>query len=665
MRNTLFYFLLVVVTFSTPRFAEGQESLSVLSDQTYYPGTISYFFEADRDANYSISDITSLDDKNFHKLDSKILNERASYNPIWVKFDIENNLGEELYLDIGNTFYTWNAEIYMVDSDGNVSETESAGTFVDINKHKVFNHFVVPLDINSGQRYSIYIKYTSESPRIHVLRVGTLKALIKELRFEEYAFGGILALISGMFLYNLFLYFSIKDRIYLYYLFHLITALLNISFINGHSLFEDPWFWEHPYAWVAFGYLSVTLFTDKYLQLKANARKLRIAIWTITGILFLLVPVMTLFGVMDRITLKSIWHLFTIVYSLLILATGVYLWIRGYKVARFYVLGWSATLASLIAFILLLQGVLPINNFTLYSTFFGVSLEVILFAFALGDNINLLKQEHEEAQQKNLALMTSYNEELEKRVAEKSRALQLSQQQLINSEKMASLGMMAGGISHEINNPLNIIQGGVFYFKNNIDEAGGEPTEDDKEVIESMNSSIQRVAHIVKALNVYNRYNEFTYSSCDLHYILDASLSLFADKMENVMVIKNFDKDSKLIRSDEGKLHQVFMNIYSNCLDAINYDGKIEISTKFEANEISISIMDNGTGIPQKVMKNIFDPFFTTKETGKGTGLGLSITQNLVIELGGSIKVNSEEGVGAEVVIQLFQPEYIQVEVVK
>lgn len=661
MRNLFICFSICILISHSYTNARG-ESLELISisnqGESVYPTEFSFFFK-DTTNSLSISDVLELDVSDFDPIGNKIFNERASSAPIWIRFQIKNELEESVYIDLGNAFYTWNAEIFIVNNNAPLPNSVHTGTFSGSTEHKISNHFIAPLNIENGEEYTVFVKLYSEAPKIHVFKIGTLKHLIKEIRVDEYAVGGFITLIICMFLYNLFLYISVRESIYLFYLFHLTTALFNTTFINGNSFFTDTWFWEYLSVWVSLGYLSVTLFTDKYLQLKVNAPKLRIAIWSLTIIIVVIIPLLLLIGASDRITLNSILQLFTIIFSVLILSTGMYLWIKGHRFARFYVLGWSATLLSLIMFILLLNGIIPINDFTMHSTYLGVALEALLFAFALGDRINALKQETEQAQLENLELVTSYNEKLEKSVEEKTRALNLSQQQLINSEKMASLGMMAGGISHEINNPLNIIQGGVFHFKNNLEESGNGTSEEDFEVLDSMTDSIQRVARIVKALNVYNRFNEVSLSGCDIHYILDGSISLFQDRLDDIEIVKEYDTTGKIVKCDEGKLHQVFMNIISNSVDAIFGKGRITITTTFSDNELKIVISDDGPGIPNDSLQKIFDPFYTTKGLGKGTGLGLSITQNIVIELGGSIEVSSQEGEGASFIISFYNPEFV------
>lgn len=661
MRNLFICFSICILISHSYTAARG-ESLELISisnqGESVYPTEFSSFFK-DTTNSLSIRDVLELDASDFNPIGNKIFNERASNAPIWIRFHIKNELEESVYIDLGNAFYTWNAEIFIVNNNAPLPNPVHTGTFSGSTEHKISNHFIAPLDIERGQEYTVFVKLYSEAPKIHVFKVGTLKHLIKELRVDEYAVGGFITLIICMFLYNLFLYISVRESIYLFYLFHLTTALFNTTFINGNSFFTDTWFWEFLSVWVSLGYLSVTLFTDKYLQLKVNAPRLRLAIWSLTATIVVIIPLLLLIGASDRITLNSILQLFTIIFSVLILSTGTYLWIKGHRFARFYVLGWSATLLSLIMFILLLNGVIPINDFTMHSTYLGVALEALLFAFALGDRINALKEETEQAQLKNLELVTSYNEKLEKSVEEKTRALNLSQQQLINSEKMASLGMMAGGISHEINNPLNIIQGGVFHFKNNLEESGNGTSEEDFEVIDSMTDSIQRVARIVKALNVYNRFNEVSLSDCDIDYILDGSISLFQDRLADIEIVKEYEASGKIVKCDEGKLHQVFMNIISNSVDAITGKGRITITTTFSENEVKVVISDDGPGIPNDSLQKIFDPFYTTKGLGKGTGLGLSITQNIVIELGGSIEVSSQEGEGASFIISFYNPEFV------
>lgn len=241
------------------------------------------------------------------------------------------------------------------------------------------------------------------------------------------------------------------------------------------------------------------------------------------------------------------------------------------------------------------------------------------------------------------------NEELQSQTEELAVTLtnlQQSQEKLIEAEKMASLGILSAGVAHEINNPLNFIQGGLLgltdYFKQK---------ELNKEEIEpflyAINEGVQRASTIVKSLNHFSRKGKGFNDKCNIHDILENCLVILHNQTKHhIEIEKDFTNEECMLKGNESKLHQVFLNLITNAIQSIEEYGKIILKTKVIDQQIQIAITDTGCGIPECAIKEIYNPFFTTKEPGKGTGLGLSITYNIIQEHKGDINVESEAGKG-------------------
>ncbi|MCU0543169.1 MAG: PAS domain S-box protein [Oscillatoriaceae cyanobacterium Prado104] len=277
--------------------------------------------------------------------------------------------------------------------------------------------------------------------------------------------------------------------------------------------------------------------------------------------------------------------------------------------------------------------------------------------------------------------------------------LQRTQSQLIQSEKMSSLGQLVAGVAHEINNPVNFIYGNLTHAKEYTQELlytielyqkhYPEPVPEIREEIEnieldflvedlpkllsSMKVGADRIQQIVASLRTFSRMDEAEMKAVNIHDGIDSTLMILQHRLKakhdrpEIQVIKEYGK-LPLVECYAGQLNQVFMNILSNALDALEerdarrsaeeikqQPSRIRISTEILTfDRVIIRIADNGPGIPENVGTRLFDPFFTTKPVGKGTGMGLSISYQIVTERhGGSLYCNSAPGVGAEFAIEI------------
>lgn len=274
----------------------------------------------------------------------------------------------------------------------------------------------------------------------------------------------------------------------------------------------------------------------------------------------------------------------------------------------------------------------------------------------IADLETLVKERTEELETTNEEL-TATNEELfgqREELEEAISSLHKTQKQLIQSEKMASLGVLAAGVAHEINNPLNFINGGVAGLENYIHDHLQEHAPEMAPMLEGIQVGVKRASEIVTSLNHYSRQEGTPLIPCDIHAIIDNCLVMLASRFKyKIEVQKIYSEKPYTLLCHEGKLHQAILNILANAEQAIEIKGTIIITTNVSGNKLIVSITDTGCGISQENLLRITDPFFTTKEPGKGTGLGLSITYNIIQEFNGTIEFESQPGIGTKVVITL------------
>lgn len=232
--------------------------------------------------------------------------------------------------------------------------------------------------------------------------------------------------------------------------------------------------------------------------------------------------------------------------------------------------------------------------------------------------------------------------------------LKETQLQLINSEKMASLGQLVAGVAHEINTPVASIKSNNEILTKLIDKIENDEI---KEMFTQINSidkeAIERISKIVTSLKKFVRLDEAELQEADINKEMDLTLEIIRHETKNKVEIEKHYGDIPLIKCYPNMLNQVFTNILINACQAIKDFGKITITTECIDKKLIIRIKDNGVGIPRENLDKIFTVGYTTKGVGVGTGLGLAISQKIIAKHNGEIRVNSEVGVGTEFVITL------------
>ncbi len=279
------------------------------------------------------------------------------------------------------------------------------------------------------------------------------------------------------------------------------------------------------------------------------------------------------------------------------------------------------------------------------------------------------------AQKKTDQRLTATNQKIDQQNEEihiKSRALEKNlddllraQQQLIQSEKMASLGLLTAGIAHEINNPINFIGVGITALEKKIgrlrDHVRGGSMSEMKETRNQINQLVQdikigasRTEEIVSSLKTFSHHDEAELKVSNINDGIESTLVLLNSRIKNrIEIIRNLDKNLPKLLCYPGQLNQVFMNLLTNAADAIKENGRITITTAQVNNHVEVKIADTGSGIPDAVREKIFEPFFTTKGIGAGTGLGLSISYGIIRQHKGTITISSQEEKGTEFIITL------------
>lgn len=537
--------------------------------------------------------------------------------------------------------------------------------------------------------------------------------IIKENKIKDAFYLFFAGIFVSIILYNLFLFVSLGDALYLLYIIATVfIGLVQLHF--GGKLTE--WFYGRQSALAvydthilgALSGVSTILFANAFLHSKRYCNWVyKISLGSIS--LYTLSLILLLFS-LPTISYQII-NLNASV-SLLLVVASIYAIKRGNRQAKFFLFAWSFFLLGVTVFALKDFGILPFNAFTNFALPVGSVVEILLLSFALADRINVLKQEKELSQQQafvamkeNERLVKEQNIQLEKKVQERTSDLEnrntelhtamndlrMTQQQLVESEKLASIGQMTAGIAHEINNPINFVQSNVGPLKRDIDEilellSQLAQIDENKDLLEQVNSlkeqytkldvdylkqeiqqllngiedGSKRTAEIVKGLRVFSRMDRNELVSADINECLHSTLVVMKN-MTKAEVTLNVELGENIPRINcyPGKLSQVFMNLVTNAVQATRIPGRqpkdriIDVRSSFKDHKICVEIHDNGNGIPTEIQHKIFEPFFTTKDVGEGTGLGLGIVAGIVGEHSGNLTFTSNPFDGTTFLITL------------
>ncbi|MDF1550334.1 MAG: sensor histidine kinase, partial [Bacteroidales bacterium] len=495
--------------------------------------------------------------------------------------------------------------------------------------------------------------------------------LSKERDIGNYLTAGFVGLMLIIFLYSLFIYISTKDHIYIWYLGYLLLMAISMPYANSHPFiqnldflfFDKQWWNSYFIVWHSPVYFFVGMFCIKYLNLKEKLPISYKIIITEIVLLSVVSPLLNVF-VLD---LEKIINAFQVVVLLLYLTciiTAYYMMFKGSKYARFYVLGWTFMIVHVFIFFATVNGYFPYNNFSRNALYFGVGLEVWMFSLALGDRINLIRLEKEQAQEQYIELVNSQNELLQVKVKERTTRLEeaLEEIEAANSELMAQADQLAESnkakdklfsiIGHDLKSPiasLKVILELVVSKSIDAEEFG--------RIAKKFELKIDNVLFLLN--------NLFQWADAQKNGIITNPLSINL----NETIIQNLDllktnavtKQIKIINKvskdvyvlcDPSQLNIIILNLINNAIKFTNKGGIIIIEAQtINDKKVQISTSDNGLGMNNKKLNTLFDPNVQASTEGtegeSGTGLGLTLCKDFIENNGGTIWVESEENIGS------------------
>lgn len=650
-----------------------------------------------------VKNLLKIPNENWKLSETAYLSLGYSDDPIWLKIILAEKYIEEneVIISFGNPMLN---DIEVFDEGGSLIKKIGRLNFTKENFESFFNQVHLPL--NSSRTY--YVKVLSFGNNNIPLEILEDDSGVLRIDERNVVFGIYFGIVIAMFFYNMFLWFSTKDRLYGLYIAYIFTVGMTQGILGGYV---DSYFWPGNEFLKSYSfYISTVLvnivgifYSLKFLKINDfNPKIFKVGQGIITVYFFILIAFLVDLGI-GQLKFRFL-QVFLGIVPFFLLSISIYSLRKGYRPAKFFLISWSLLICSMVIFLMSDLNVLPHNFVTNYIFTIGSAFEAILLSFALADKINILKKEKEREQAERLRVLKE-NEQLVKEqnilledkvrvrtdeLEQALRNLQNTQSQLVSQEKMASLGQLTAGIAHEINNPINFVSSNIMPLKRDIAdimeviefyrETGmAEFNEDSKkkamdleedleldyvldevdQLLKGMEEGAKRTVEIVKGLRLFSRVDEQDVKKVDIHDGINSTIILLNSSIPGkIRIVREFG-ELPLVECLAGKINQVFMNIINNAVHALSdnldtiSDPKITLRTKSTGDQVVVEIEDNGPGMPESVKQRIFEPFFTTKAVGKGTGLGLSIVYSIIENHKGTLEVKSEEGQGTTFIITL------------
>lgn len=593
----------------------------------------------DKGDSLTVREVLASDD--FQPVSQDVLNLGLSASSFWIRFTVANRSdSDQLLLQLGQPALALSV-LYTLEPDGNLTISRQ-GSYAPFHtrKHK-FPTLLFDLNIPPGQQRTFLLHVKSDQQLTLPLTIGDTRRLYESLNKKDIVMGCIFGILLSMFFYNLFLYISVRDITYIYYAAYILLITLSQASLQGYAFkYAWPgssWMAQHSvFIFPSLASIAAMLFSRIFLHTRQYAPRLDRILLGLIGLFAL--SVLMVFLKLYQLSF-AVMQIATLITSLFILYMAVVILKKGYHPAKYFLLAWSALLVSATCLVLRDYGVLDANGFTNNSMVFGCAIEAVLLSFALADKINLLRKEKEASQAQAMTALAEIarigreqNVILETKVTERTQELKRSNEelnkallelkeaesQLVESEKMASLGQLTAGIAHEINNPTNFIASNVSPLKRDIDQilelmgriqeiAASANSPEEKQaaiaaakeacdydylktevefLLKGIKEGSSRTTEIVKELRNFSRLDENDLKKVSVNDGIESTL-LIVNHMLNdqITIVKNYIH-SPVVECYPGKLNQVFLNIITNSLQAIQakFDnrpgGRLTITTR-------------------------------------------------------------------------------------
>ena len=606
---------------------------------------------------------------------------------VWLRMQLRNSSDEPLhrYLEVAYAGLSM-LDMHQVRADGAVTSYATGAALAFSTRPLPNRFFVFPLVLPAHSEQTIYLRVHSMRSIVAPVRLWEPMAYQAHERSDYMAQCWYFGMATAMVIFNLLLFIALRDRIYLLYVGF--VSVLAMTLASGTGLAKE-YLWPYANDWseyaIAFGNnLSIALlllFARSMLDIRKVAPRLdRLTLRL--ALLYLVVPCGYIISYQPFAYTVGFFHLATAAF---IAGVSVYCAARGQRSAVIFLLAFGALLVGAVASALVTLERVPANAFTLNSLQLGSAMEMLLLALALADRLNESRKQTARAQahalnaeRQRVETLRASERLLEQRVQERTAELsstvdrlQRTQAELVQAEKLASLGALVAGVAHELNTPIGnaltvatTLEDSTRRLKTSLESGEmrksvlGQFLVDAVAMSELITRSCERASALISSFKrvAVDQTSEHRRRFDVLSLVDDVCNSLRPGFKHtawriDVDVAAGIECDSY-----PGPLGQVIANLVQNAAThafAGRAEGVVHISATATTTDVLLEVTDDGHGMPPEVMAHIFDPFYTTRLGQGGSGLGLSICMNIVTGvLGGTLHVFSDPGIGSRFVIR-------------
>ena len=669
------------LTFLTLMFVSQTTYAASTVELTSYPGLAavhgSLSVLEDPAGEMTIEEVSKSD--LFRDAGEGVPNYRFTESVYWFRFSVDNRtLDDSFIIEIGYPPLDY-VSLFHRRINGSFIESKSGDLLPFSSRAKDHRTITFSSQQPTGTTAEYFLRVATSSSMQVPVRVYTEASFAEMTRTENTFLGGFYGVFGVMILFNGLLWLSLRDHTYLLYVFHLFTYLLSQVALNGDG---------HRYIYgdfpvqgnifmpfiLSLGLLAVFWFNRKFLllsQYSAGFNHVFRFVEIICGLMVICSFVLPYKSVIQIVAFIGL------VGGPIFIAAGYKVWALGYHPAKIFVLAWFLLCSGAVIYSLKSYGILPNNTFTDHASQIGAVFQVVLLSLALAHRIHIVQEKQAASQTALLATYQSLSNVLANKEILETQNLNLqadigvASEQLIQADKLATLGALAAGVAHDIANPALLIGGGAEVGKEVIQALDkrlvsllGLDSDEAQEVYRAFQEDLAegqvalndiaagglRITAINESIRNQSR-TDLKMSRFLVRPFLDECVTILGHKCRKITL--NLDCREDLEgwgrRSQVG---QVLTNLISNAVDAslsqaeVTGAGEVKVLAEATSNGIAFSVSDNGPGVPEELREKIIEPFFTTKEVGKGTGLGMPICVRIVEAHASKLEIDDSPKLG-------------------